>query len=84
MVCVDCGKKHKNSVDPDFCSDCYDRIEKLSERNTMMNRASAARTYLSGKSDSLHYRQMEVFAFLSICNPRMSEKRKLEVIKAVE
>lgn len=84
MECTQCGRRHNNKLDPDFCKSCYDETERIQERNVMMDRASAARAYLSDQSDSLHYRQMKVYAFLSIIEPKMSEKRRLEIIRAVE
>lgn len=83
MICVSCDKEHNHKLDSDFCKKCYDETEKLMERDTIMDRAAAARAYLSGTPGSLHYRQMEVYAFLDISQPRMPEARKLEIIKAV-
>lgn len=84
MECCQCGKKHKNKLDPDFCKACYDETERMMDRDVMMSRSAAARAYLNGQPDTLDSRRMQVYAFLSIIEPKMPEKRRLEIIQAVE
>lgn len=82
MICCHCEQRKRPSAeDPDFCQECYDEIEH--NVGVMMERAAAMRCYFNSCRQRAG-NKMKVYAFLSVIHPEMSERRRREIMAAVE
>lgn len=79
-VCCSCHRtKPASKQDPAFCQGCFDRIEEQSARQESLVRGYRCLSMSHGTT-----KREDVFAFLNIFHPDMSERRKTSILLAVD
>lgn len=84
MICAKCSRRIKEkSEDPDFCKQCFNEIEEMT--NNPMKHAEAAVAYINAAHPyaAKNREEVQMYAFLSIFHPKMPDRRKAELARSV-